>query len=142
MAAPAGPLGRTELWIDGAWVSPASGGSLAVISPSTEAEVGRIGAATAPDVDLAVAAARRAFAGWSRTSGADRATVLRAIAAGVLARKQELAVLESTDMGKPLDEALWDMDDVASCFEARVLSSRDRERMLLLVSAASFLLFD
>jgi len=60
----------------------------------------------------------------------------------VLARKQELAVLESTDMGKPLDEALWDMDDVASCFEARVLSSRDRERMLLLVSAASFLLFD
>ena len=112
-------LGRKELFIGGKWVSPAAGGALEVVSPATEAVVGHIGAATAADVDAAVAAARAAFPGWRRTSGAGRAAVLRRIAAGVRERKAELAVLEARDCGKPIDEAEWDMDDVATCYEAR-----------------------
>jgi betaine-aldehyde dehydrogenase len=35
----------------------------------------------------------------------------------VAERKKELAILESTDCGKPIDESEWDMDDVSACFE-------------------------
>jgi betaine-aldehyde dehydrogenase len=113
------PLGRPELFIGGKWVSPSAGGALDVICPATEAVVGCVGAATAADVDAAVAAARAAFPCWRRTSGAGRAAVLRRIAAGVRERKSELATLEARDCGKPIDEAEWDMDDVATCYEAR-----------------------
>lgn len=54
---------------------------------------------------------------WARAPGAVRAKYLRAIAAKIIERKSELARLETLDCGKPLDEAAWDMDDVAGCFE-------------------------
>jgi betaine-aldehyde dehydrogenase len=114
-------LGRKELFIGGKWVAPAAGGVLDVVSPASEAVVGHVGAATAADVNAAVAAARAAFPGWRRTSGAGRAAVLRRIAAGVRERKAELAVLEVRDGGQPIDEAEWDLDDVATCFEGRSL---------------------
>ena len=112
-------LGRKELFIGGKWVAPTAGGALDVVCPATEAVDGCIGAATSADVDAAVAAARAAFPGWRRTSGAARAAVLRRIAAGVRERKTELATLESRDCGKPIDEAEWDMDDVATCYDVR-----------------------
>ena len=111
------PLGKPELFINGVWQLPALGGTLPVVCPATEQVVGHVGAATAEDVELAVAAAQEAFKSWRRTSGAERAALLRKVAAGVRARKAELAVLEATDNGKPLDEAEWDMDDVAVCFD-------------------------
>jgi len=113
-------LGRRELFIGGRWVEPAAGGTLDVINPATEQVVGHLGAATQPDIHAAVTAARSAFPGWRATSGITRGAVLRRIAASVRDRKSELAVLETTDCGKPLDEAEWDMDDVATCFEVRV----------------------
>ncbi|XLR68864.1 hypothetical protein S83_019536, partial [Arachis hypogaea] len=72
--------------------------------------------------DCAVAATRRALNrnkgnDWPSASGAHRARYLHAIAAKVIERKDHLAKLESLDCGKPLDEAAWDMDDVAGCFE-------------------------
>jgi len=84
--------------------------------------LGYIPAATSEDVELAVEAARKAFTrnngkDWARATGAVRAKYLRAIAAKVIERKSELANLEAIDCGKPLDEAAWDMDDVAGCFE-------------------------
>lgn len=84
--------------------------------------IGYIPAGKKEDVDAAVKAAQDAFNGkegveWSRASGAYRAVFLRKMAAKIAERKQHLAELEAVDMGKPLDEALWDMDDVAGCFE-------------------------
>ncbi|EFJ08052.1 hypothetical protein SELMODRAFT_272160 [Selaginella moellendorffii] len=110
------------LYIGGQWRAPDLGGQIAVINPATEDTIGYIPAATAADVDLAVKAAREAFTKdngkyWARTTGKYRAKFLRAIAAEVTARKSELAELEAMDCGKPLDEAAWDMDDVAGCFD-------------------------
>jgi len=73
-------------------------------------------------VEIAVAAARDAFSRdggrhWSRAPGAVRAKFLRAIAAKIKDRKSDLALLETLDSGKPLDETNADMDDVAACFE-------------------------
>nr|QCI61346.1 Aldehyde dehydrogenase [Crocus sativus] len=111
-----------QLFIDGEWREPLHQKRIPVINPSTEGTIGEIPAGTSEDVDLAVAAARRALyrnggKDWSRASGAVRAKYLRAIAAKIKERKNEIARLESLDCGKPLDEAIWDIDDVAGCFE-------------------------
>ena len=63
----------TAFYIDGKWVSPSGTPRLHdVINPATEKAVGRISLGTKSDVDLAVAAARRAFPSFSATSAAER----------------------------------------------------------------------
>ncbi|PWZ25997.1 hypothetical protein Zm00014a_028260 [Zea mays] len=121
MASPA-MVPLRQLFVDGEWRPPAQGRRLPVVNPTTEAHIGEIPAGTAEDVDAAVAAARAALKrnrgrDWARAPGAVRAKYLRAIAAKVIERKPELAKLEALDCGKPYDEAAWDMDDVAGCFE-------------------------
>ncbi|KAF9667814.1 hypothetical protein SADUNF_Sadunf15G0062500 [Salix dunnii] len=111
-----------QLFIGGEWREPILKKRIPIINPATEQIVGDIPAATAEDVEIAVEAARKAFSrnkgqDWPSTSGAYRAKYLRAIAAKITERKSELGKLEVIDCGKPLDEALWDMDDVAGCFE-------------------------
>ncbi|TYJ25762.1 hypothetical protein E1A91_A07G071400v1 [Gossypium mustelinum] len=111
-----------QLFIDGEWREPILKKRLLTINPATEEIIGNIPAATAEDVELAVAAARRALSrnkgkDWATAPGAVRAKYLRAIAAKVTERKTELAKLEAIDCGKPLDEAVWDIEDVAGCFE-------------------------
>uniref|UniRef100_A0A6N2LHD0 aminobutyraldehyde dehydrogenase n=1 Tax=Salix viminalis TaxID=40686 RepID=A0A6N2LHD0_SALVM len=111
-----------QLFIGGEWREPILKKRIPIINPATEQIVGDIPAATAEDVEIAVEAARKAFSrnkgqDWPSTSGAYRAKYLRAIASKITERKSELGKLEVIDCGKPLDEALWDMDDVAGCFE-------------------------
>ncbi|KAL6862436.1 hypothetical protein ACP4OV_016777 [Aristida adscensionis] len=122
MASPPATIPQRQLFVDGEWRAPALGGRLPVVNPATEAHIGEIPAGTAEDVEAAVAAARAALKrnrgrDWARAPGAVRAKYLRAIAAKITERKSELAKLESLDCGKPYDEATWDMDDVAGCFE-------------------------
>ncbi|XP_061956192.1 aminoaldehyde dehydrogenase 2, peroxisomal-like [Populus nigra] len=115
-------LPNRQLFIDGEWRETVLKKRIPVINPATEQIIGDIPAATAEDVEIAVEAAKKAFSrnkgkDWSSASGAYRAKYLRAIAAKITERKSELGKLEAIDSGKPLDEALWDMDDVAGCFE-------------------------
>lgn len=108
-----------KLFIDGAWVDPVLDGTFPVINPATEQVIHHAPAATAGDIDAAVAAARRAFdhGPWPRMSGVERASVLRAMAAGIRARQGEIARLEVDDNGKPFPEADWDVGDAAGCFD-------------------------
>ncbi|XP_057417600.1 aminoaldehyde dehydrogenase 2, peroxisomal [Lotus japonicus] len=111
-----------QLFINGDWKPSARNKRIPIINPSTQQIIGDIPAATKEDVDLAVAAAKAALsrnngADWAAASGAVRARYLRAIAAKVTEKKPQLAKFEAIDSGKPLDEAAWDIDDVAGCFE-------------------------
>ncbi len=110
---------QTKLYIDGAWVAPIEGGTLPVIDPATEEVFHHIPAATAPDAEAAVSAARDAFDNgpWPRMTGAERAKYLRAMAQGIRDRLPELARIETRDNGKPLPEAEWDLADAAGCFD-------------------------
>ncbi|ATQ56427.1 aldehyde dehydrogenase family protein [Paracoccus yeei] len=110
---------QTELYINGEWVAPVEGGTLPVIDPATEEVFQHIPAATAPDAEAAVAAAREAFdtGPWPRMTGAERAKYLRAIAQGIRDRLPELARMETRDNGKPLPESEWDLGDAAGCFD-------------------------
>jgi len=108
---------RRELFINGTWVEPVKGGRMDVIDPATEEVIGSIPAGTAEDIDQAVHCATVAFKSgpWSNSTGAYRAKYLRAFSEKIKERKEYLAKLETSDCGKPIDEALWDMDDVAGC---------------------------
>ncbi|WP_236019480.1 aldehyde dehydrogenase family protein [Fuscibacter oryzae] len=110
---------QTQLFINGQWVAPVQGGTLPVIDPATEEVFHHIPAATAPDAEAAVAAARAAFdhGPWPRLTGKERAVYLRAMAQGIRDRLPELARLEVRDNGKPLPEAEWDLGDAAGCFD-------------------------
>ncbi|GAA4076303.1 aldehyde dehydrogenase family protein [Nocardioides kongjuensis] len=92
------------LFIDGEFVD-GRGTSFKTVNPATEETLAEIAEASDADVDLAVRAARRAFRGWSRMSGKERAKYLFRIARIIQERARELAVLESIDNGKPIKES-------------------------------------
>ncbi|MGD0050917.1 MAG: aldehyde dehydrogenase [Vulcanimicrobiaceae bacterium] len=96
----------TRLWIDGRSVEALDGATYDDLDPASGEVVARVASGGAADVERAVAAARRAFdAGpWPRTTAAQRATVLRALAALLVEHREELARLESRDAGKPFRE--------------------------------------
>jgi phenylacetaldehyde dehydrogenase len=99
---------RHGLLVGGRWVKPQEGGTLDVIDPATARKIATVSAATAADVDAAVAAARAAFdhGPWSNMSGAARAKLIWALADRIAADAQVLAELETLDNGKPIAETL------------------------------------
>ncbi len=93
---------RLQHYIDGRWVDSSEPRTFDVIDPSTEDRIGRIALGGSKDVDLAVAAARRAFESYSRTSRDERLALLRTIATEYQKRYAELAKTISQEMGAPL----------------------------------------
>ncbi|MGJ3230045.1 aldehyde dehydrogenase family protein [Micromonospora aurantiaca (nom. illeg.)] len=94
------------LFVDGAFVDPASGGSFKSVNPASEEVLAEIAEAGADDVDRAVRAARSAYEKvWGPMPGRDRAKYLFRIARLIQERSRELAVLESLDNGKPIKES-------------------------------------
>jgi aldehyde dehydrogenase (NAD+) len=90
-----------KFYIDGQWVDPVRPNTLDVDNPTTEQVSGRISIGSAVDVDVAVQAARRAFASWSQTSREERLDVLQAILAEYQKRASDLADAVSEEMGAP-----------------------------------------
>ena len=95
----------TQLFIDGKWQQPAEGKSLPVLNPATGKEIGRVAHASRPDLDLALAAAKKGFEVWRDMVPAARAQIMRKAAALVRERVGEIASLLTQEQGKPLAEA-------------------------------------
>ncbi|MDT5038659.1 MAG: aldehyde dehydrogenase [Micromonosporaceae bacterium] len=93
------------LFVDGSFVD-GSGEKFKTVDPATEEVLAEVVAASAGDVDRAVAAARRAYETvWGPMPGRERAKYLYRIARIVQERARELAVLETIDNGKPIRES-------------------------------------
>jgi acyl-CoA reductase-like NAD-dependent aldehyde dehydrogenase len=93
------------LFVGGEFVE-GRGGSFKTLNPATEEVLAEVAQAEEADVDAAVQAARRAYAGvWSQMSGVERGKYLFRIARIIQERARELAVLESIDNGKPIRES-------------------------------------
>jgi acyl-CoA reductase-like NAD-dependent aldehyde dehydrogenase len=110
------PEGRA--WIDGRYVPAASGATFDCVSPIDGRIIARVASTDQVDVDHAVAAARRAFeqGRWSRQTPAVRKKVLLRFAELLLAHRDELALLETIDMGKPISDSLSvDIPATARC---------------------------
>lgn len=108
---------QNQLFIDGQFVPALEGGQIDVVNPANGEVIIRIAAAQAEDVDLAVAAAKRAFPAWAATPGAERGRLLLKLADRIEACTDELARLESLDTGHPVrDSRMLDVPRTAACF--------------------------
>ena len=101
------PLALQRHYIDGAFRASRAGGTFESRSPATNEDIALAADGQPADVDDAVAAARRAFdeGPWPRLSAADRAAVLRRIAALIRERADEFIRVEVLDTGVPIAQA-------------------------------------
>src|SRR6187431_3821214 len=95
----------TRFYIDGAWVDRPAAPRIAVYNPYSEEVIGHIAAGTPADVDLAVAAAKRAFDSFSQTSVADRLALLTRIKDLLEERSEQFAQAISAEMGAAISFA-------------------------------------
>ncbi|MDP4540241.1 aldehyde dehydrogenase family protein [Qipengyuania sp. DY56-A-20] len=89
--------------IDGELVTTA--GTMDVINPATEEVVGQVPSAGQDELDRAVAAARRAFQSWKKTTPEERQKVVQGIAATIKENADELFRLLTSEQGKPHNQA-------------------------------------
>ena len=100
------PTNALKFYINGAWVDPVEPHTVDVINPATEAVLGQVSLGSAGDVDHAVAAARAAFATYSKTSREERMALLERIIAAYKKRLNEMGAIISAEMGAPLGFAI------------------------------------
>jgi gamma-glutamyl-gamma-aminobutyraldehyde dehydrogenase len=116
----AGFAPRTRALIDGRWQEAASGATFEAVSPLDGRALAAVAAGDAPDIDAAVAAARRAFerGDWSRAAPKHRKKILLRFAELIRAHRDELALTETLDMGKPIGDSLAvDIPSTANCIQ-------------------------
>src|SRR6201987_2415561 len=108
-----------QMFINGEWVASKSAKTFPVYDPSTEEVIALVPDAAADDVNRAVAAAKTAFeeGPWATTTAQERGRVLFRMADKVRQNLAALAHLECRNTGKPIVEAEYDINDVATCFE-------------------------
>jgi aldehyde dehydrogenase (NAD+) len=107
-----------KLLINNHWVESTSGRFIDVINPATEEVICTVSEATSEDVDKAVSAAHQAYhKSWNFTSAENKSQLLFRVAQLIENSKDELALLESLNNGKPLIDAEWDVSESAKCFQ-------------------------
>ena len=94
-----------QFYLDGAWVDPIEPKEFKVINPATEEPAGVISMGGPKDVDRAVAAAKRAFEGYSVSAPAERLALLERVLAAYKSHYDEIAQAISTEMGAPISLA-------------------------------------
>jgi gamma-glutamyl-gamma-aminobutyraldehyde dehydrogenase len=108
-----------QAFINGEFVDAKGGATFASINPADGSKLADVAACQQEDIDRAVAAARQAFDSgvWSRMHPRDRKKRLLRLAELIEQHREELALLETLDMGKPIGDAvLYDLPETAKCF--------------------------
>ena len=96
----------TQLFIDGAFRDAASGGRIALTNPATEETFADVAAAEVRDVDAAVDSAHAAWeSGWRDLAPGKRAEILFNVARTLREHREEIAQLETREIGKPISDA-------------------------------------
>jgi aldehyde dehydrogenase (NAD+) len=93
---------RLQFYIDGKWVDPVTPKTIDVINPANEEAFARVSLGSKADVDKAVAAARRAFESYSRTTREERLALLQKIIAAYQGKYQAIVEAISQEMGAPM----------------------------------------
>ncbi len=97
---------QPSMFIGGHWRGAADGGRTEVLNPATEEVLGETPAATAADVEEAIETAAAGLKTWSRVPGWERAKVLRAVARRMEARRDDLAMALTLEVGRPFQQSL------------------------------------
>ncbi|MCA0936977.1 aldehyde dehydrogenase [Vibrio alginolyticus] len=111
---------KNKAFINGSYVDATDGGTYEVMNPATGRKLADVTACTSEDVDVAVEGARQTFEQgvWSKQAPSDRKQVIKKLAELILENREELALLETINVGKPISDAFnGDIPGAAGCFE-------------------------
>jgi acyl-CoA reductase-like NAD-dependent aldehyde dehydrogenase len=111
---------RTQAFIDGRYLDAASGATFDSINPATGKLLARVAAGDQEDINRAVISARAAFrkGSWSNLAPARRKRIMLKFAETIMKHAEELALLETLDMGKPISDSLKiDVPAAARCVQ-------------------------
>jgi 1-pyrroline dehydrogenase len=95
-------VARYQNFVGGKWVDAAEGATAEILNPATGETIGEVPQGSQADVDRAVEAAKAALPEWLETTPGERAEMLLKLADAIDANTEELAQLESQNVGKPL----------------------------------------
>jgi succinate-semialdehyde dehydrogenase / glutarate-semialdehyde dehydrogenase len=110
-------LFRTQCYVDGAWCNADSGKTFAVVDPATGAKLADVPDMSAVETRRAIDAASAALPAWRGKTAKDRAIILRRWFDAMMAAQDDLAVLLTSEQGKPLAEARGEIAYGASFVE-------------------------
>jgi aldehyde dehydrogenase (NAD+) len=104
----ASKVGTQKMLIGGRWVDSVSGKTFPALNPTTGETICEVAEGDKADIDKAVAAARQAFESgpWSKMSGSERGRLINKLADAIEQNKDDLAILESINNGKPISDSL------------------------------------
>lgn len=124
---PGGKPSDYKMLIGGEWVGGSTGRVIDRISPAHGQLVSRYAGAVKADADKAVAAARKAFdlGPWPRMTGSARSLVLLRAADGIEARRDEIALLDTLESGKPITQAKSEIDGAIDIWRYAAALARD-----------------
>ncbi|MEM1360776.1 MAG: NAD-dependent succinate-semialdehyde dehydrogenase [Pseudomonadota bacterium] len=108
---------ETRAWIDGAWIGADSGATFDVINPSRGDVIAQVADLGRAETARAIAAAEPAQKAWAALSAKERSVVLKRWNALMLENAEDLAVILTAEMGKPLAEARGEIGYGASFIE-------------------------
>jgi succinate-semialdehyde dehydrogenase/glutarate-semialdehyde dehydrogenase len=110
-------LFRQQAWVAGAWIAADSGKTVAVTNPATGDTIGHVPVCGTAETERAIAAADVAQRAWRTVSAKERSAILRKLNDLMLAHADDLALLMTSEQGKPLVEAKGEIVYAASFIE-------------------------
>jgi succinate-semialdehyde dehydrogenase/glutarate-semialdehyde dehydrogenase len=113
--------------VDGEWGPAASGATADAVSPATGDVIGAVPQGDRSDAQRAIAAANRAFDGWSRLTAFERAAKMHAVGDAIERRRDDLARTLTLDQGKPLAAEAY--DEVDELVEYWRMAAEDAKRL-------------
>ena len=106
------------MYAKGNWNASKDGKTLEVYNPATNEVIGTVPQATSQDIEEVLDAAQKAKKDWARTPVWKRAEILRRFSDLVEQKRDELATLLSKEIGKPIEQAGWEIDTAVRLFRA------------------------
>ncbi len=108
---------RSDAFIDGAWCRADDGATVDIRNPADGSVVGTVPVMRGGETRRAIEAAAHALPEWSKRTAKERATVLRRFAEAMIANADDLAIIMTSEQGKPLAEARGEIGYAASFLE-------------------------
>jgi len=108
---------RQQAFVAGEWADADDGSTVAVVNPATGETLGTVPMCGAAETQRAIAAAEVAQRGWAQVSAKERAQILRKLNDLMLANQDDLALIMTSEQGKPLAEAKGEIAYAASFIE-------------------------
>lgn len=99
-----------DMFVDGRWVPGSRGEKQEILNPATGEVIAEVPKGTEEDVEQAVQAAVKALPDWLESTPAERSTLLHKLADRIEEHQDELARIDSTNVGKPMPAARFDLE--------------------------------